>query len=355
MKINEIIIFIEIFMLIMSISFAINLFITKYSTKLGIFLDKDNINKPQKMHFGNIPRAGGISIFISFIIAILLKGGESAFGGGNSNPIAFGYILLIIPIVFVFLSGILEDFNNSLTPKMRLLLQILGAISSVIIFNSVITNIGFSLPFYLGAVFSIFCIVGVINAINIIDGFNGLASGISIMILISIAIVSYKLGDFSVFYLSITLCSAVCGFMLLNFPFGKIFLGDGGAYLLGFMLAFLLIMLTQRNYEISAWYGLCIMIYPIFEVLFSIYRKKIVRGTSIMQPDAVHFHMLIYKRLIKSNYKTSIFIWILNIPFIFLPIFFFNNIIVLVALILTFILIYIYAYNKIIRFRNLKI
>lgn len=343
LKVYEIVFFTEVFFICLFVAFVIDAFIIKYTKQTGILLDKDSSLKPQKMHYGDIPRAGGIGILCALVVAIL-------FG------LKYGFLLFLIPVFLIFLSGILEDLHNSLSPKKRLLLQILGAISITYLFECVITDIGIEIPYYVGVVFSIFCIVGVTNAINIIDGFNGLAGGFSILALISIASVSYIVGQIDIFYISIALIGGVFGFLFLNFPKGKIFLGDGGAYLLGFIIAFLLIKLTQDGSgRVSAWYGVCIMIYPIFEVLFSVYRKKFLREMSAMEPDGVHFHMLIYKRITRSNYKTSVLLWIFNIPFVFLPILFFDNIIVLLILILVFIFIYIFIYFSIIKFRGLKL
>lgn len=354
-KLYQIIVLIEVFLLTLGLSSIISFLIIKFANNFRIFIDKDSSNKPQKMHLGDIPRAGGISIFVSFSLALLGKGFEKAFISEIFEPINYGFLLFLIPLICVFLSGILEDFSNSLTPKMRLLLQTFGVSVAILIFNCVVINIGFEIPYIVGLILSIFGIVGVINAINIIDGFNGLAGGVSIMILISIAIVSYLTNDESVFYISLALTGSLCGFMLLNFPMGKIFLGDGGAYLSGFVIAFLLIMLTQRNDEISVWYALCVIIYPVFEVLFSIYRRKFIRGTSPTAPDRIHFHTLLYKRHIKVNHQTSIFIWLLNIPVVFLPIFFYQNSLALIGLIIIFIIIYIFIYTKIIKFGGLKL
>ena len=101
----------------------------------------------------------------------------------------------------------------------------------------------------------------------------------------------------------------------------------------------------------SAYYGLCIAIYPVFEVLFSIWRKKFWRKMSAMKPDAVHFHMLIFKRITKINYKTSIFIWLFNVPFIALGSVFYGNATALIALICAFMCLYVYLYFKIVRFK----
>ena len=103
--------------------------------------------------------------------------------------------------------------------------------------------------------------------------------------------------------------------------------------------------------KVSAYYGLCIAIYPVFEVLFSIWRKKLWRKMSAMKPDSIHFHMIIFKRITKINYKTSIFIWLFNLPFIALGSVFYDNVAVLVALICLFVASYLYLYFRIIRFR----
>ena len=100
--------------------------------------------------------------------------------------------------------------------------------------------------------FTVFALVGLSNAINIIDGFNGLASGVSIMILLAITYVANNVGDFLVRDLSIMTIFALLGFFILNFPFGKIFLGDGGAYFIGFWIGVLtLVKRIVSPYKIS--------------------------------------------------------------------------------------------------------
>lgn len=330
------------------LSFGSALVIIKYATRTGKMLDKDAIKKPQKMHFGDIPRAGGVGIFVGFcaFIAILSTLGE----------IEKEYIYLLIPATLIFFSGFWEDLNNSISPKMRLFLQTIGSVCAILLFqNCIITDIGFALPYGFGVIFTLFCIVGVVNAINIIDGFNGLASGCVILMMTSITIVAHLTGHNDIFYIALIIISATLGFFVLNFPRGRIFLGDGGAYFMGFLLAFLLVILTQDSSNIiadksvSAYYGLCVMIYPVFEVLFSIWRRK-RRRLSAMSADKLHLHTLIFKRVTHSSIKTSMLLWAINTPFIFTPIFFYNNITILVALIIVFIAIYIFLYLKIIRF-----
>ena len=386
------------------LSFGSVVAIIKYATNTGKMLDRDAIKKPQKMHFGDIPRAGGVGIFAGFCVCVAVL---SAF-----EVIKAEYIYLLIPSFFIFFSGFWEDLNNSISPKIRLFLQTIGSAGAIFFFqNCVITDIGFSLPYGFGVVWTLFCIVGVVNAINIIDGFNGLASGCVILMMTSIAIVAHLVGNGDIFCIALVVIGATLGFFVWNFPRGRIFLGDGGAYLLGFLLAFLLVSLTQSggnfvaesalfsaestaklefaestpfsaestaklefaesnsatlpqeshekslknaifNNKVSAYYGLCIAIYPVFEVLFSIWRRR-VRKLQAMQPDCIHLHTLIFRRITRSNAKTSALLWLLNAPFIFLPVFFYSNATILIALIGIFALLYIALYKKITRFKRL--
>ena len=183
--------------------------------------------------------------------------------------------------------------------------------------------------------FTLIVVGGLVNAINIIDGFNGLMIGYSIFVLLAIAFVANILGDGLVLQLSLLLVSSLFGLFVFNFPLGKIFIGDGGAYFIGFMMAIIGLMLGIRNEEVSHWFILLLFIYPLYETVFSIYRKKIVRGTSPSQPDGYHLHMLIYKRLVKCktfknnkvmcNSVTSPFLWVLSLVGIIPAIIWYDN------------------------------
>src|SRR5699024_9358422 len=110
-----------------------------------------------------------------------------------------------------------------------------------------------------------------------------------------------------------------------NFPYGRVFLGDGGAYFLGFMLAQLAVQLVVRNPGVSPVYALAVLFYPVFETLFSIWRRRVIRGTPVDQPDALHLHQLIFRRVVRAawrhdlpdgeselcNAMTSPYLWVL--------------------------------------------
>jgi UDP-GlcNAc:undecaprenyl-phosphate/decaprenyl-phosphate GlcNAc-1-phosphate transferase len=147
----------------------------------------------------------------------------------------------------------------------------------------------------------LFTLLIVGGVVNIIDEYNGLMTGYGIVVLIAMAYVANILGDDLIIQLSLLLASSLLGIFVFNFPFGKIFMGDGGAYFVGFMMAVIGLMLAIRNEELSHWFTLLLFIYPLYKTVFSIYRKKIVCNTSPSQPDGYYLHMMIYKRLIKRK------------------------------------------------------
>jgi UDP-N-acetylmuramyl pentapeptide phosphotransferase/UDP-N-acetylglucosamine-1-phosphate transferase len=253
--------------------------------------------------------------------------------------------------LLAFLSGIFEDLHNSLSPKSRLILQLIAATSAVWLTNSVVTylGLGISIPYWAGIIFSIFAIVGMMNAINIIDGFNGLASGVVLLILISFSVISYQQNDLDILIIIAITAGATFGFFIINFPKGKIFLGDGGAYLLGFIIAVIGIFLASKHENISPWYIMAIFIYPAWEVIFSIARKLYIRH-SPMQPDSYHMHMLIYRQITKNNPLTSLLIWIVLAPNIALCTLYsyssLANIGIILYFIIAYLLLYIFLYKK---------
>ena len=297
------------------LSFSVGVGCIYLSRRFGFGVDSAFGTSPQKMHASPTSRLGGVGIFVAFCVGYLWLW---AHGGGNegdsSGGIGKGFlsnlfsgvfstgsgawgesIFIALGLSLVFVSGFLEDILGTLKPTLRLVIQICGVGLMLFVPIGVIQHLEplVFLPLYWGVAFSIFGIVGVCNAINIIDGLNGLASGVAMLALGAIAFVSRDSGGV-VFDLSLLALCGVAGFWVLNFPFGRIFLGDGGAYFLGALIGILLGMLSNQG--VSAWFGLSMMIYPVWEVVFSILRRKL-GGHKAMQPDGLHLHTLLYKRL----------------------------------------------------------
>ena len=297
------------------LSFGVGVGCIYLSRRFGFGVDSAFGTSPQKMHASPTSRLGGVGIFVAFCVGYLWLW---AHGGGNEWDSSEGFgagvlsnlfsgvfstgseawgesIFIALGLCLVFVSGFLEDILGTLKPTLRLVIQICGVGLMLFVPIGVIQHLEplVFLPLYWGMAFSVFGIVGVCNAINIIDGLNGLASGVAMLALGAIAFVSRDSGGV-VFDLSLLALCGVAGFWVLNFPFGRIFLGDGGAYFLGALIGILLGMLSNQG--VSAWFGLSVMIYPVWEVVFSILRRKL-GGHKAMQPDGLHLHTLLYKRL----------------------------------------------------------
>ncbi|MFC3847374.1 glycosyltransferase family 4 protein [Helicobacter baculiformis] len=265
-----------------------------YSKRAQLFLD--NAHKPQGFHTQKTPRAGGLGVFLVFV-----------WGG-------WGSVWMLLGAILVFVSGFLEDMNRPLSPKRRLCLQSLGAGLVILLSPLILSDFSplFSVPLWIALPLSVFMLVGVINAMNIIDGFNGLAGGLSVAVLG----ILYAIEPNPTL---LALLLGVLGFLTLNFPKGYIFLGDGGAYLLGFICGASLMDLSLRG-VVSVWFGLALMIYPVTEVLFSIARRKLQKQKATL-PDALHLHTLLFKVLSRQNTPlnpnalTGLAVVLLNIPF----------------------------------------
>ena len=260
---------------------------------------------PQKFHSAPTPRIGGLGVMAGLFVsgAVLLAIEQSA------SSEQFGYLLLAsLP---AFAGGISEDATKSVGVLTRLLLTMLAAAFGVWLLGAIIPRLdvpGFDTllkwaPFAIA--FTMFAVGGVANSINIIDGYNGLAAGHAVIVLAAMACVSALVGDDFVFTSALAMIGALLGFLAWNYPKGRIFLGDGGAYLLGFWLAELSVLLVVRHPEVSPWFPMLLLVYPIFETLFSMYRRKFIQGQSPGQPDRMHMHQVIYMRLTRSQTSAS--------------------------------------------------
>jgi UDP-N-acetylmuramyl pentapeptide phosphotransferase/UDP-N-acetylglucosamine-1-phosphate transferase len=323
-----------LFVFIFLTSILLQLLTIYVSHKYTFFMDDHTGDEPQKFHEKETSRAGGIGILIGSVVGFT----------SLTFPL-FNWIFILI-LFLAFLSGAFEDFHRSLSAKVRLFLQTITALTAVLLMNAVVTylGLGMTMPYSLGILFSIFAIVGMMNAINIIDGFNGLASGIVLVILLALATVAIDIHNGMVMQASLITIVAILGFFVLNFPKGYIFLGDGGAYLLGFMTALLGIFLASQYENVSPWFILAIFIYPVWEVVFSIIRKKSM-GRSPMEPDSYHLHMLIFRQITKNNPLTSVVIVVLVTPFTLVPTLYAHNSMANIKTILLFIVLYTLLYR----------
>ncbi|TAN42087.1 MAG: undecaprenyl/decaprenyl-phosphate alpha-N-acetylglucosaminyl 1-phosphate transferase [Nitrospirae bacterium] len=319
------------------LSFAIQLLVIRFSRNTAFCIDCSKDDKPQRFHDIPTSRAGGVGIFFASAISLCFSGMDGAYILAAASP--------------AFFAGLYEDVRTNIPPKLRLFIMSLGAVVSIILLDTIIYDTGlFRLPLWAAVPFSVFAITGVTNAINIIDGFNGLASGVSIISLVFFIAVSLIYENYFILNVCIVSVSAITGFFVLNFPKGKIFLGDGGAYYIGFILVVISILIINRIPQVSPLFPVAVLIYPIFEVLFSIYRRKVKRSHSPLKADRIHLHSLIHMRLSKNNPKTSVYIlpFVLAVDVVAFGVS--TNTFALTALIFLFAAVYIFIYRHIVRF-----
>lgn len=322
----------------------------------------DSADGPQKLHFKNVPRIGGVGIAVACSIVIIGPLGKGL--GSVQRDI----LLMLISAAPVFFIGLLEDCNKNLSIKIRLIFALLSALIVSYFFNLSVSNIGIpllahplSLPI-IGFLLACFCIVGAINAYNIIDGLNGLTSIFAVISFSAIAFIANLLDNQHVLVTSLVLIGSVMGFFVLNYPFGLIFLGDCGSYFLGFMVATLGIFLVDSHPRVSPWFPIVLNFYPIFETLFSIYRRKVLKNINPSAADRLHLHTLVFRRVMGQKHKPYARIFCANsrtsalmsiiglVPALFALVFWDNNMGLIICFML-FSVIYIYLYKSIVTFK----
>lgn len=323
-----------------------------------------DMSGPQKFHARPVPRIGGIGIALGLVCGM----GALAWRNGlGASEIPFLLLACGMPAL---VAGVTEDFTKKVAPRHRLAATALSALLAVWALDATIIRtdlLGLDLLAATalgGALLAVFTVAGIANAVNIIDGFNGLASMCVVMMLLAITYVATQVGDSTIAVMGLLGAGAVLGFFVWNFPAGLIFLGDGGAYFLGFYLAELGILLVHRNPDVSPLFPLLMCIYPIFETLFSMYRRKFVRGHAMGLPDGVHLHSLIYRRVLRwaigsrdakqltrRNSMTAPYLWMLCLLAIVPSVLWWNDSRVLGVFICLFAITYVSLYGMIVRFR----
>ncbi len=256
----------------------------------------------QKFHLQPVPRIGGVAIVVGMLavpLAIHLFRRDVIL-----DPYARPMLFAIVAGMPAFLAGLVEDITKTVSVRARLIATFFSALLGAWLLDASLNRvdvIGLDTllqfaPFSL--VVTAIAVGGVANSVNIIDGFNGIASGSMIVFLAGIAALAHQAHDPLVLQLSLIGIGAALGILALNFPTGRIFIGDGGAYLLGFWLAEMAVLLVMRNAHITPWQLLAICAYPVSEVLFSMYRRRIIRKSAPGAPDRLHLHTLLYRRFI---------------------------------------------------------
>jgi UDP-N-acetylmuramyl pentapeptide phosphotransferase/UDP-N-acetylglucosamine-1-phosphate transferase len=350
------------FFISFTVSTLMTLFLIRQARLHGTALDSD-LMSVQKVHATAVPRIGGLAIFFAVVFSAMAA-------GWRAPAIARGTLLLLICSAVALLGGIVEDFTQRVSPLRRLIFTLTAAAMGYFLLDARIERIDWvsskwSIHYiWLALPLTLLAVAGIANAINIIDGFNGLASVVTICMLFSLGYVALQVNDMFILVAALLVAGATAGFLVWNYPVGFIFLGDGGAYFLGFMLGELSVLLVMRNPQVSTWYAALLLIYPVFETLFSIYRRLFLRGKSPGMPDGIHLHSLIFRRIVlwavgndgraltRRNALTSPYLWLLSLMAVIPATVFWRHTGVLMTFCAMFVVIYVWLYARIVRFRS---
>jgi UDP-GlcNAc:undecaprenyl-phosphate/decaprenyl-phosphate GlcNAc-1-phosphate transferase len=265
-------------------SLALTPQVIKFSKYIGVVDAPDS----RKVHRKVMPRMGGAAFFLSFHLGLVLY-----FIFQDSMPNGFSF-LIIGGGAIIFLLGLFDDIYNT-SPKIKFLVQFAVAIfvaSQGLLFDQItnpITNTTFHLG-WMAYPLTVFWIVGISNAINLMDGLDGLAAGISTITLITTALVAWGSANYTIMTLSIILAGSVIGFLRYNFNPAKTFMGDCGSLYLGFMVATLSLAGSSMSpAALSLSIPILTLGLPIFDTLFAIFRRT-ATGRGPFSPDKEHIH-----------------------------------------------------------------
>lgn len=282
------------------------LIITPFTIKFAKKINAVDVPTGRSSHTKPMPTLGGLAIVLSFLIGVFVLAPESQY----HLPILTGALVIVV-------TGFLDDLYN-FTPRAKFLFQIIAA--SLVVFWGGLTVDFINIPFggvlefgWLSILISIFWIVGITNAINLIDGLDGLAAGISIIALFTTVVMAAFIGNVYVLTMAAILLWSVAGFLPYNFVPAKIFMGDTGALFLGYMISVLALLGFKNVAIITFIVPIFILAVPIIDTLVAIVRR-VVNKQSISSADSSHLH----HRLINiglSKRQAVLFIYLLAAMF----------------------------------------
>ena len=325
-------------------------------------IGRDRGGRVQTTHVAPTSRLGGMVIVIVFVMTVGLALVMHSPSLWAAAPLA----AVALPVV---LAGLAEDLTRAVRLRYRLLAAVVSAALASAYAGGVVPKVDLPLlDGLLGQAWIVlpltwFMVVGACNAVNIIDGVHGLAAGTALIMFGGIALAAGWSGDALTLAPTLALMGTLAGFLVWNYPRGRVFLGDSGAYFVGFMYAELSIQLIARNSGISAWYVIVLAGYPIVDTLAAMYRRGIVRRMPLMAADALHLHTLLFRRvaipierrrqdmnLQRANARVAPRLWLHSALLFVLAVVFHDNTPALWACLLAYAAFYMIRYRSLVRF-----
>lgn len=246
----------------------------------------------QALHHQPTPRIGGAAVILAL----------AGVGALMSDQLGKDLIYALLAGAIVFLVGLREDLSRDVSPRLRLLAAFFAAGAAVWLSGEIVPGLGLGpadVVFQwtmLAVLLTLLWSAGSCHALNLIDGLNGLAGFYTICAASGFWLIAGQTGDTDIQIVSGLLIAAMLGFLVLNWPLGRIFLGDAGAYAIGHVLAWLGILLMARNPEVAGAALLLVMFWPVGDTTYSMIRRRIQRQAT-GQPDKMHFHHLVVRAL----------------------------------------------------------
>ena len=339
----------------------------------------DSAKGVQKFHVNPTSRLGGVAIFLGLAVSGLVVSGITTSGqdvlSGEHQVLSPEFhqysFLFLVASMPVWLAGLAEDITQRVGPTFRL---VMAAMSAACLFVTLGISVNrtdvwpvdllLSMP-GLSLSVTLLVVAGFTHSVNIVDGFHGLACGLVMIALSSLAFMSYKVEDALLLQMCMTSLAVVLGFFIFNWPKGAIFLGDAGAYLIGFWVVELGILLVMRNPQTSPMAPVVVGLLPLIETLFSIYRRNVLRNLPVNQPDALHLHTLVYQRLLlnflickspdqinKANSRVALFFWLPAALFSSVSCLFLHSTMIQLLLMLTYLAMYMWLYKRLVKFKS---
>lgn len=246
----------------------------------------------QRSHVRLTPRVGGIGVFAALLISIIHVP-DRLIGDWSS-------IMMATSVVFIV--GLAEDMGWPVSAKLRLLAAAVSALVAIVLIGIWVPRFG--VPGFdwamaagvLGIPLTIFAVAGISHAFNLIDGVNGLAGFTGLVGAVALGWIASVAGQPELMPFAFYIAFALLGFLALNYPTGRIFLGDAGAYSIGFVLCWFGIAMIWRNPDLTPWAVLLTLFWPIMDTLLAIYRRQ-RSGKPTMSPDRLHIHQLVMRAL----------------------------------------------------------
>ena len=284
-------------------------------------LKRNDTSAVQASHLNPTARIGGLAIVIALVVTAALS-----HIADNWNT----FVLLLVSAMPVFIVGLAEDLGYLASPLRRLLAAtVSGAVFITLmgqwVLHTGIPGLDIALHWQpIAVAFSLFLAVGISHAFNLIDGLNGLAGFTALAAALALATIAHQSGLTEHRDILLTIAATVTGFLIFNFPFGKIFLGDAGAYTSGHLLVWMSVSILWNAPDVSPFAMLLIFFWPMADTLLAITRRLSL-GKPIAHPDRLHFHQLIMrgveiallgrkKRRIANPLAT-----LFTLPFVFAP------------------------------------